>query len=915
VGKNGVVTVQAADGPGIELELIEGMRFRGSYVSPHMVTDPERMEAVLEDAFIAISGERLSTADELLPLLDRLIPTGKPLLILGEHIAGDALATLVVNKMRGLVTSVAVPTPEYAAQRRLMHEDLAILTGGLHVTQDLGLTLDNIQLSQLGRAERVIVDRETTTIVGGRGDPEAVEQRIRQLRVELEQNGHLNEYERDKLRERMARLGGQVAVIRVGAATETELAERMHRVQDAVQSTRAALHEGILPGGGVALLNAQDAIDTTGMAPDEAIGAEVVRRALEEPLRQIAGNAGLDPSVVVGTVRGLEQGEGLDAATGAYGDLVEAGIIDPTLVTRSALENAASVGKIVLVTECMVTRSAREDDLLREARELNDSAHQVVRRPPRELQFGAEARATLMAGIDAVADTVRVTLGPRGRNVVLAQLTGSPTITNDGVTIAGEIQLEDTFTNQGAQFVRHVAAATNEVAGDGTTTATLLAQAIVRHGIRNVTAGADPMALRRGIEHAVEQVVRHLREEQSREITTRDQLARVATISAGDEEIGRVIADAIESVGNDGALSVQDGQTFDIELELTDGMRLERGWLSQEMVTDEVRKEAVLDYPFILLADQKLASGERLVRVLDLVAQVGRPLLVVAEMIEGDALQTLVTNKLRGAVVSVAVVTPEFGERRKRVLEDLAVITGGEAVTEDLGLTLETIQLAQLGQAKRVVVDQGTTTIVGGRGDPEAIQQRIAQLRDELESRGQTHFDKGKIRERMARLIGGVAVIKVGAPTETELRERRHRVEDAMQATRAARTEGILPGGGVALLNAQAAIDVTGLPPDEATGAEIVRRALEEPLRWIAGNAGFEPSVVVDRVRALQPGEGLDAGNGTYCDLVEAGVIDPTMVTRSALEHAASIAKTVLTAECIVSGPAAMTPGRPSGEV
>jgi chaperonin GroEL len=343
-------------------------------------------------------------------------------------------------------------------------------------------------------------------------------------------------------------------------------------------------------------------------------------------------------------------------------------------------------------------------------------------------------------------------------------------------------------------------------------------------------------------------------------------------------------------------------------------MSIERGWLSQDMATDEGRTEAVLDYPFILLADQKLASGERLIPVMDQVAQTGKPLLVIAEMIEGDALQTLVTNKLRGFLTSVAVVTPEFGERRKRVLEDIAILTGGEPVTEDLGLTLETIKLAQLGRAKRVVVDQMTTTIIGGRGDRDAVEQRIAQIRHEFDSRGMTHFDKGKLRERMARLVGGVGVIKVGAPTETELRERRHRVEDAVQATRAARTEGILPGGGVALINAQAAIDVAGLEADEATGAEIVRRALEEPLRLIAGNAGFEPSVVVDCVRGLQPGEGFDAGRGVYCNLIEAGVIDPTMVTRAALEHAASIAKTVLTAECIVSGPAAMSPVREDGE-
>ena len=583
VGRNGVVTVRADDRDGLELELIEGMRFPGSYVSPHMITDPDRAEAVLEDAYVAISGERPSTADELLPLLDKVIPTGKPLLLIGEKVSGDALATLVVNTLRGLVTSVAVPTPEYGPQRRALHDDLALLTGGLPVTQELGLTLDNIQLWQLGRAERVVVDRDATTIIGGRGDPDKVEARIRQIRAELEGDGRMNEYDREKLRERMARLGGQVAVIRVGAATETELQERMHRTHDAVQATRAALHEGILPGGGVALLNAQAAIDITGLSPDEATGANVVHRALEEPLRWIAGNAGFDPSVVIGTVRELEPGSGLDAATGSYCDLVEAGIIDATLVTRSALAHAASVAKLVLVTECLVTRLPHEDDLLREARQENDTAHQVIHRPPRSLRFGADARTTLTAGIDAVGDAVRVTLGPRGRNVLLAQARGGPTITNDGVTIAGEIGLGDSFANQGAQLVRHVAAATNTIAGDGTTTATVLAQAIVREGVKNIAAGADPIAVRRGIERAVGQAVAHLRE-QSRPITTRDELVRVAAISANDEEIGRVIADAIEQVGNDGALSVQEGHTTGIALEISDGMRIERGWLSQDLV-------------------------------------------------------------------------------------------------------------------------------------------------------------------------------------------------------------------------------------------------------------------------------------------------------------------------------------------
>jgi chaperonin GroEL len=901
VGADGVVNIQAGDEPGVELEFRDGMSFFGAYVSPHMATDQERMEAVLDEPFIAISGERVSAAAEVLPLLERVIPTGRPLLVLAEQIEGEALATLVVNAMRGVVTTVAVPTPEYGAQRRPLHEDLAVLTGGTHVSRDMGLGLDNLELWQLGQAERVVVDAERTTIVGGRGAASAVEARVAQIRAELERDRGLNEYERTKLRERIARLGGRIAVIRVGAATEVELRERMQRTEDAVQATRAALREGILPGGGVALLNAAAAVGADGLAADEALGTRVVARAVEEPLRQIARNAGFEPAVVADTVRALPPGEGLDAATGVYGDLFEAGVIDPTAVTRAALEHAASIAKTILVTECMVTRVPERDELAREAREMNDRAHQVLHRPPRELRFDADARSALEAGIDAVADAVRVTLGPRGRNVVLTNGSVSPTITNDGVTIAAQIELGETFANQGARLVRHVAAATNEVAGDGTTTATLLAQAIVREGLRNVTAGADPVAMRRGIEAAVRQVVDHLRA-QSRPVSDRDEIARVATISSGDEEIGEVIAEAIELVGNDGALSVQEGQSVRIDVELSEGMRLDRGLLTPELATDEARKEAVLEYAYILLADETIDSGEQLGPVLELVRQSGRPLLVVAEMIEGEALRTLVANKLRGLVTSVAVVTPDFGERRTRLLEDVAILTGGQALTEDLGVTLETVRLRHLGQARRVVVDATTTTIVGGRGDREAIDRRLRQLRSELERRGTTHFDKGKIRERMARLVGGVAVIKVGGHTETELRERRHRVEDAVQATRAARTEGILPGGGVALVRARAAIDVAGLTPDEATGARIVRRALEEPARQIATNAGLEPADVIARIRELGPGEGLDVATGRWCDLYEAGVIDPAMVTRSALEHAASIAKTVLTAECVVSG-------------
>ena len=521
----------------------------------------------------------------------------------------------------------------------------------------------------------------------------------------------------------------------------------------------------------------------------------------------------------------------------------------------------------------------------------------------KELKYGAEARAALQAGVDAVANAVKVTLGPKGRYVVLDKKFGAPTITNDGVTIAREIELEDVFENQGAQLVREVATATNDVAGDGTTTATLLAQTIVRHGLKNVAAGANPLGLRRGIEQAVDQVVEHLREKQSKEVAGKDQIARVAAISAADDEIGNVIADAIEKVGKDGVVNVEEGQTFGMELEFTEGMQFDKGYISPYMVTDQDRMEAVLEDPYILIANQKIGSVRDILPVLEQVMQSGKPLLIVAEDVEGESLATLVVNKLRGTFTGVAVKAPGFGDRRKRMLEDIAILTGGEVITEEMGLKLENTQINQLGHARRVVVSKDTTTIIDGAGEKKAIKGRINQIKQEIENTD-SDFDREKLQERLAKLAGGVAVVKVGAATETEMKEKKHRVEDALQATRAALEEGIVPGGGVALLNAQAAIDPEGLADaDEKTGAEIIRRSLEEPLRQIAENSGLEGSVVVEKVRGLKPGEGLNAATGEYGDLIKAGVIDPTMVTRSALQNAASIAKNILTTEAIVAEP------------
>src|SRR5580658_5176080 len=503
----------------------------------------------------------------------------------------------------------------------------------------------------------------------------------------------------------------------------------------------------------------------------------------------------------------------------------------------------------------------------------------------KELKYNAEARSALEAGVDAVANAVKVTLGPKGRYVVLDKKFGAPTITNDGVTIAREIEVEDVFENQGAQLVREVATATNYVAGDGTTTATVLAQAIVREGLKNVSAGANPIALKRGIEKAVDAVVADL-QKQSTEINGKEDIARVATNSSREREIGDVIADAIEKVGKDGVVNVEEGQTFGLELEFTEGMQFDKGYLSPYMVNDTERMEAVLDDPYILIANQKIGGIKDLLPLLEQVIQAGKPLLIVAEDVEGESLATIVVNKLRGTFQAVAIKAPGFGDRRKRMLEDIAILTGGEVITEEMGLKLENTKLSQLGRARKVVVDKDSTTIIDGAGEGDAIKSRIKQIKAEIETTD-SDFDREKLQERLAKLSGGVAVVKVGAATETEMKEKKHRVEDALQATRAALEEGIVPGGGVALLNAAKAVKLDSLEGDEKTGAQIIVRALEEPLRQLATNAGLEGSVVVNQVRKAAKGHGLNVDSGEVEDLVKAGIIDPTMVTRSALQNAA----------------------------
>ena len=517
----------------------------------------------------------------------------------------------------------------------------------------------------------------------------------------------------------------------------------------------------------------------------------------------------------------------------------------------------------------------------------------------KEIKYGEDARRALERGVDALANTVKVTLGPKGRNVVLDRKFGSPTITNDGVTIARDIDLEDPWENLGCQLVKEVAIKTNDVAGDGTTTATLLAQAMIKEGLKNVAAGANPMIMRKGIELAVKAAVDEIKAI-SKEVDSKDAIAQVAAISADDPEIGSLIADAMEKVGRDGVITVEESQSVGTSLEVVEGMSFDRGYISPYMVTNAEKMEAVLDDPYILISDKKISSINEVLPVLEKVVQTGKPMLLIAEEVEGEALATLVVNKLRGTFTCVAVKAPAFGERRKAMLEDIAILTKGQVASEDIGVKMENISLEMLGRARQVVIKKEECIIVDGAGGEEDVKARIDNIKRQLDETD-SEYDKEKLQERMAKLSGGVAIIQVGAATETELKERKHRIEDALAATKAAVEEGIVSGGGVALVNAIAAIEKVEAEGDELTGVNLVKKALEEPLRQIANNAGVEGSVVVEKVKEAAPGIGYNALTGAYENLVEAGIIDPAKVTRSALQNAASIAYMLLTTEAVVS--------------
>lgn len=531
----------------------------------------------------------------------------------------------------------------------------------------------------------------------------------------------------------------------------------------------------------------------------------------------------------------------------------------------------------------------------------------------KQILFGEEARRSLERGVNKLADTVKITLGPKGRNVVLDKKFGSPLITNDGVTIAKEIELEDKFENMGAQLVKEVATKTNDVAGDGTTTATLLAQAIIREGLKNVAAGANPMILKKGISKAVDAAVEAIKEN-SRKIKGREDIARVASISANDEVIGNLIADAMEKVTNDGVITVEESKTMGTNLEVVEGMQFDRGYVSPYMVTDTEKMEAVLDDPYILITDKKISNIQDILPILEKIVQQGRKLVIIAEDVEGEALATLVVNKLRGTFTCVAVKAPGFGDRRKAMLQDIAILTGGEVISDELGLDLKETTLSQLGRARQVKVQKENTIIVDGAGKESEIKKRIASIKAQIEETT-SDFDREKLQERLAKLSGGVAVIQVGAATETEMKEKKLRIEDALAATKAAVEEGIVAGGGTALVNAISKVAklLETTSGDEKTGVQIVLKALEEPVRQIAANAGLEGSVIVEKIKSSEPGIGFDALNERYVDMIEAGIVDPAKVTRSALQNAASVAAMVLTTESVVADIPEKEPPMPAG--
>ncbi|KAH9612148.1 hypothetical protein KSS87_013310 [Heliosperma pusillum] len=968
VGKEGVITIQDGKTLYNELEVVEGMKLDRGYISPYFITNQKTQKCELDDPLILIYEKKITSVNAVVKALELALKRQKPLLIVAEDVDSEALATLILNKIRAGLKVCAVKAPGFGENRKANLQDLATLTGGQVITEELGMNMEKVDLDMLGSCKKITISKDDTVILDGSGDKKSIEERCEQIRSGIELS--TSDYDKEKLEERLAKLSGGVAVLKIGGASEAEVGEKKDRVTDALNATKAAVAEGIVPGGGVALLYASKELDKLQTANyDQKIGVQIIQAALKTPVYTIASNAGVEGALIVGKL--LEQDDhdlGYDAAKGEYVNMVKSGIIDPLKVIRTALADAASVSALMTTTEAVVVEAPNDEKDSSPSMGVYslDSPTNIppcstpppplphVLAPPhalnyaaKEIRFGEDARKSMLRGIEELADAVKVTMGPRGRNVIIEQSYGAPKVTKDGVTVAKSIEFKDRYKNLGASLVKQVANSTNDVAGDGkdcvleqlvnepkdldsrmpsswglvergrfvlsvialasasasasnnqklppysshhgTTCATVLTRAILIEGVRSVGVGMNAMDLRRGMTMAVDAVVNYLRS-RARMISTSDEIAQVGTISAnGDREIGEMIAKAMEKVGKEGVITIQDGKTLYNELEVVEGMKLDRGYISPYFITNQKTQKCELDDPLILIHEKKITSLTSVVKALELALKRQKPLLIVAEDVDSEALATLILNKIRAGLKICAVKAPGFGENRKANLQDLATLTGGQVITEELGMDMEKLDLDVLGSCKKITVSKDDTVILDGSGDKKSIEERCEQIRSGIEL-STSDYDKEKLEERLAKLSGGVAVLKIGGASEAEVSEKKDRVTDALNATKAAVAEGIVPGGGVALLYASKELDkLQTANYDQKIGVQIIQAALKTPVYTIASNAGVEGALVVGKLLEQDDHDlGYDAAKGEYVDMVKSGIIDPLKVIRTALADAA----------------------------
>ncbi len=872
VGNDGAITVEESRTLETWLDVAEGTQFDRGYLSPDFVTDPERMEVVLENPLILIHEKKISSMKELLPVLEQVARLGRSLLVIAEDIEGEALATLVVNKVRGTLQVAAVKAPGFGDRRKAILEDIAILSGGKAVTEDFGLKLENIAVELLGKARRVIINSDTTTIFEGSGSPAAIDTRVRQLRAQVE--AATSDYDHEKLEERLAKLVGGVAVIKVGASSEIEMKAKKVRVEDALCAAKTAVDQGVVPGAGVAFIRCIAALQRLSAEADEQIGVDIVKGALEQPLRVIAGNGGFDADEAIQLAQGMSS---------------IANVPEPTHAVRLVLQNASAIAVHMLTTETVIAEVPQKTPF---------SAEPLAYLPAATGQ--KTELMTLWLGVHHVSEAVRGTFGPRGRNAIIQRKDGNIIVTREGAAVVEYLELQDAQQNMGVQLVREAATRSLRLTGSGTVTTILLAESILAGCTKAANKSLNLTTLAGGIQKAarcVSDAIQRL----SRPVSG-NKVERVATISANDDDvIGNLIASAIEKVGSGGVITVEESRTLETWLDVVEGTQFDRGYLSPDFVTDPENMEVVLENPLILIHQKKIGSMKELLPVLEQVARLDRPLLVIAEDVESEVLATLVVNKVRGTLQVAAVKAPGFGDRRKAMLEDLAILSGGKALTEGSDLKLEKVTVEHLGKARKVTIDSNNTTIIEGGGTSDAIEGRIRQLRAEVEATA-SDYDREKLQERLAKLVGGVVVIKVGATTKTEMKERKECIEEALRAAKAAIEEGVVPGCALVFVRASFELKSLRVSGDEQIGVEIVRRACEEPLRQLCFNADRNWTEVIELIgNDMRSDYGFNAVSGRHEDLVQAGIVDTAQSARLSFENAAALAVRLLTTEKLMA--------------